>query len=43
MDGYTILVGSNGAATILEVGIRDNVIFHAMEAREKFLGKGDWR
>ena len=40
-DGFTMIIGANHAALILEVGnIQANtavVIVHAMRAREKFL------
>lgn len=40
-DGFTMLIGANRAAIVLEVGyIQGNtaiVIVHAMRAREKFL------
>lgn len=43
MDGYTMLVGSSGVGMLLEVAVRDGVIFYAMECRKKFMGKGDSR
>jgi hypothetical protein len=40
-DGFTMLIGANAAAIILEVGYVEGetamVIVHAMHAREKFL------
>jgi hypothetical protein len=40
-DGFTMMIGANAAAIILEVGYIDGetavVIVHAMPAREKFL------
>ncbi len=40
-DGFTMMIGPNAAAIILEVGYIDGdtaaVIVHAMHAREKFL------
>lgn len=40
-DGFTMLIGANQAAIVLEVGyVQGNtviVIVHAMRAREKFL------
>ena len=40
-DGFTMMIGANVAAIILEVGYVDGetavVIVHAMPAREKFL------
>lgn len=40
-DGFTMMVGANAAAIILEVGYVQGdtaaVIIHAMRAREKFL------
>lgn len=40
-DGFTMIVGPNGAAIFLEVGYVEgeqvHVIVHAMHAREKFL------
>lgn len=40
-DGFTMMVGANAAAIILEVGYVEGqsaaVIVHAMAAREKFL------
>lgn len=40
-DGFTMLIGANTAALILEVGYIDGeaavVIVHAMPARKKFL------
>ncbi|GAA1880613.1 hypothetical protein [Lapillicoccus jejuensis] len=40
-DGFTMVVGPGGTATLLEVGYvegdRAHVIVHAMRAREKFL------
>jgi hypothetical protein len=40
-DGFTMMMGPNAAAIILEVGYIDGdtavVIVHAMHAREKFL------
>ena len=41
-DGFTMLLGANRAALVLEIGyiqgITAIVIVHAMRAREKFLG-----
>jgi hypothetical protein len=40
-DGFTMMIGANSAAIILEVGYVESdvamVIVHAMRAREKFL------
>lgn len=40
-DGFTMMIGANAAAIILEVGYIHGdtavVIVHAMQAREKFL------
>ena len=40
-DGFTMMIGPNAAAIILEVGYIDGVttavIVHAMRARDKFL------
>lgn len=40
-DGFTMMIGANAAAIILEVGFVEGqsavVIIHAMPAREKFL------
>ena len=40
-DGFTMMIGPNAAAIILEVGFVDGataaVIVHAMRARDKFL------
>ncbi len=40
-DGFTMMIGPNAAAIILEVGSIDGdtavVIVHAMRAREKYL------
>jgi len=40
-DGFTMMIGPNAAAIILEVGYIDGdtavVIVHAMRAREKYL------
>lgn len=40
-DELTMIIGSNQAATVFEVGVVDGVeapvIVHAMRAREKFL------
>ena len=37
MDGYRILVGAGTDGTLLELGLRNQVIFHAMKARPKYL------
>lgn len=43
-DGFTMIIGANQAAIILEVGYVEGntafVIVHAMKAREKFLRGG---
>lgn len=40
-DGFTMIVGANHAAIVLEIGVVDGtlapVIIHAMKARPKFL------
>lgn len=40
-DGFTMMIGANAAAIIIEIGYIDGeaavVIVHAMRAREKFL------
>ncbi len=40
-DGFTMMIGANAAAVVLEVGYvrgaNTDVIVHAMRAREKFL------
>ena len=40
-EGFTMIIGANQAAIILEVGVVDGesvpVIVHAMKARDKFL------
>ena len=37
MDGYRIVRGAGTDGTLLETGIRNQVIFHAMKARPKYL------
>ncbi len=40
-DGFTMMIGANAAAVVLEVGYvrsaNSDVIVHAMRARERFL------
>ncbi|MBW3068066.1 hypothetical protein GZ998_00855 [Actinomyces sp. 594] len=38
LDGYVIVVGPSRSGQLLEIGVNDDdLVFHAMHAREKFL------